>query len=82
MCNKTVSAKVKGKSNTTVVRPAIIYGAQTWPKKEAEERRIEAAKTRMLRLTCGVTRKDGTKNHYIRDTVKVVKISKKAKERF
>lgn len=52
---------------------------QTWPIKNAEERRLEGAEMGMLRRMCGVTREDKTRNDYIRGTVKVVEVSKKVR---
>ena len=81
LCDKRISAKVKGKFYKSVVRPAMLYGAETWPIKKEQERRMEVAEMRMLRWMCGATRRDRIKNDFIRGTVKVVEVSKKAQER-
>ena len=81
LCDKRVSAKVKGKFYKSVVRPAMVYGAETWPVKKAQERKLEVAEMRMLRWMCGVTRRDKIRNEYIRGTVKVVEVSKKIQQR-
>ena len=81
MCDKRISARIKGKFYKSVVRPAMIYGAETWPVKKVQERKMEVAEMRMLRWTCGVTRRDKIRNDFIRGTVKVAEVSKKIQER-
>ena len=81
LCDKRISAKVKGKFYKSVVRPTMLYGAETWPIKKEQERRMEVAEMRMLRWMCGVTRKDKIRNELIRGTVKVLEVSKKVQER-
>ena len=81
LCDRRISAKVKGKFYKSVVRPAMLYGAETWPIKKEQERRMEVSEMRMLRWMCGVTRSDKIRNEWIRGTVKVVEVSKKAQER-
>ena len=65
LCDKRISAKVKGRFYKSVVRPAMVYGAETWPVKKAQERKLEVAEMRMLRWMCGVTRRDKIRNDYI-----------------
>ena len=81
LCDRRFSAKVKGKFYKSVVRPAMLYGAETWPIKKEQERKLEVAEMRMLRWMCGVTRRDKIRNEWIRGTVKVVEVSRKAQER-
>ena len=50
--------KLKGKVYTTVVRPALLYGAETWATTRGQVARLEVNKMRMLRWMCGVTRRD------------------------
>lgn len=57
--------KMKGKVYRTVVRPAMIYGAETWAVKMVHEKRLEVAEMRMLRWSCGVTRLDRIRNEVI-----------------
>ena len=47
--------KLKGKVYRTVVRPAMLYGAETWATTKRQESRIEVNEMRMLRWMCGVT---------------------------
>ena len=60
----------------TVVRPAMLYGAETWATTKRQESRIEVNEMRMLRWMCGVTRKDKIRNEHIRGTTKVVQASR------
>ena len=40
---------VKGKVYKTVVRPAMMYGAETWAVKKTQEKKLDVAEMRMLR---------------------------------
>ena len=64
----------------TVVRPAMMYGAETWAEKKAQEKKLDVAEMRMLRWMGGVTKLDRTRNERIRGTTKVGEISKKVQE--
>ncbi|KAI5728881.1 hypothetical protein M8J77_001642 [Diaphorina citri] len=81
LCDKSVSVRNKGYIYKTVVRPAMLYGAETWPIKKRQEDRMNVAEMRMLRWMCGVTRMDRIRNTRIRGSVKVTEISKKVQER-
>ena len=71
----------KGKVYRTVVRPALMYGAETWALKKAQEKKLEVAEMRMLRWMCGVTNLDKIRNERIRGTTKAGEITKKVQER-
>ena len=73
--------KINGKVYRTVVRSALIYGAETWALKKAQENKLEVAEMRMLRWMCGVTKLDKIGNERIRGTTKVGEITKKVQER-
>ena len=62
LCDKRISAKVKGKIYKTVVRPAMLYGLETAALTKRHESEIEVAELRMLRFSLGVTRKDKIRN--------------------
>ena len=72
--------RVKGKVYKTVVRPAMMYGAETWAVKKAQEKKLDVAEMRMLRWMSGVTKLDRIRNEIIRGTTKVGEISKKVQE--
>ena len=73
--------KLKGNVYKTVVRPALLYGAETWATTRVQEARLEVNEMRMLRWMCGVTRRDKILNKRIRGTTRVVQASKKITEK-
>ena len=78
--DRRISLRVKGKVYKTVVRPAMMYGAETWAVKKAQEKKLDVAEMRMLRWMSGVTKLDRIRNERIRGMTKVGEISKKVKE--
>ena len=80
LCDRRISLRVKGKVYKTVVRPAMMYGAETWAVKKAHEKKLDVAEMRMLRWMSGVTKMDRIRNERIRGTTKVGEISKKVQE--
>ena len=80
ICDRRLSARVKGKVYSSVVRPAMMYGLETVAvtKKQVEE--MEVAEMKMLRFSIGVTRKDKIRNEHIRSTVKVERLGMKMRE--
>ena len=66
LCDRRMNVKIKGKVYRTVVRPALMYGAETWSLKKPQEKKLEVAEMRMLRWMCGVTRLDKIRNERIR----------------
>ena len=81
MNDRRMNMKIKGKVYRTVVRPSLMYGAETWALKKAQEKKFEVAEMRMLRWMCGVTKLDKIRNERIRGTTKVGEITKKVQER-
>ena len=57
LCDKKLSAKVKGKMYKSVVRPAIFYGIEAVAVTERQVGKIEVAELKMVRWALGVTRK-------------------------
>ena len=80
LCDRRIRLRVKGKVYKTVVRPAMMYGAETCAAKKAQEKKLDVAEIRMLRWMNGVTKLDRIKNERIRGTTKVGEISKKVQE--
>ena len=70
----------QGEVYKTVVRSAMMYGAETWAVKKAQEKKLDVAEMRMLRWMSGVTKLDRIRNERIRGTTKVGEISKKVQE--
>ena len=81
LCDRRMPVKLKGKVYKTVVRPALLYGAETWATTRGQEARLEVNEMRMLRWMCGVTRRDKIRNEHIRGTRRVVQASKKITEK-
>ena len=81
LCDKKISGRVKGKVYNTVVRPAMLYGAETWSVKKAHERKLNLVEMRMLRWMCGISKVDRVRNERIREIAKVRDISAKVQER-
>ena len=81
LCDRRMPVKLKGKVYKTVVRPALLYGAETWATTRGQEARLEVNEMRMLRWMCGVTRRDNIRNEHIRGTTGVVQASKKITEK-
>ena len=50
--------EVQGKLCKTVVRPAVIYGAETWAVKKAQEKKLDVVEMMMFRWMCGDTKLD------------------------
>ena len=80
LCDRRISFRVKGKVYKTVVRLAMMYGAETWEMKKTQEKKLDVEETRMLRWMSGVTKLDRIWNERIRGTTKVEEISKKVQE--
>jgi hypothetical protein len=72
-----VPQKLKGKCYITAIRPAMLYGAECWPKKRRHIQQLSVAEMRMLRWCCGHTRRDGVRNDDIRDMVGMAPIEEK-----
>ena len=80
LCDRRISFRVKGKVYKTVVRLAIMYCAETWAMKKAQEKKLDVAEMMMLRWMSGVTKLDRIWNKRSRGTTKVGEISKKVQE--
>ena len=79
LCDRRMPVKLQGKVYKTVIRPAMLYGAETWATTKRQEKRIEVTEMRMLRWMCGVTRKDKINNEHIRGTTRVAQAFKKSR---
>ena len=66
LCDRKLSAKVKGKMYKSVVRPTILYGMETVAVTERQMGKIEVAQLKMVRWALGVIRKDKIRNEYVR----------------
>ena len=74
------ASETEGKVYTTVVRPALLYGAETWATTRGQEARLKVYVMTMLRWMCKVTWSDKIRNEYNRGTTRVVQAFKKITE--
>ena len=58
LCDRRMNVKIKGKVYRTVVRPALMYGAETLASKKVQENNLEVAEMRMLQWICRVMKLD------------------------
>ncbi|KAK3513085.1 hypothetical protein QTP70_000977 [Hemibagrus guttatus] len=80
LCDRKISARIKGKVYRTVVRPAMLYGLETVSLRKRPESELEVAELKMLRFSLGVTRLDRIRNEYIRGTAHVGRLGDKVRE--
>ncbi|KAK3560556.1 hypothetical protein QTP86_010961 [Hemibagrus guttatus] len=80
LCDRKISARIKGKVYRTVVRPAMLYGLETVSLRKRQESELEVAELKMLRFSLGVTRLDRIRNEYIRGTAHVGRLGDKLRE--
>ncbi|KAK3558466.1 hypothetical protein QTP86_018118 [Hemibagrus guttatus] len=80
LCDRKISARIKGKVYRTVVRPAMLYGLETVSLRKRQESELEVAELKMLRFSFGVTRLDRIRNEYIRGTAHVGCLGDKVRE--
>lgn len=72
-----INEEINARVYKTVVRPIIMYGAETGPMKTMQEKELVVAELKMFRRMCGATNMDRIKNEIIRGTTKVTEISRK-----
>ena len=80
LCDKKMPVRIKGKVYKTMIRPVLIYGAETWALKRREEEMLERTEMRMLRWILGVSLKDRKRNDFIRNKIGVTCITNKIRE--
>jgi hypothetical protein len=68
---KSIPRKVKTSIYTSILRPTLIYGSETWTLTEKLKSKLQAAEMRTLRLIFGVTLKDRKRNVDIRRALEV-----------
>ena len=77
LCDRKLSARVKGRMYKCVVRPALMYGMETVAVTDKQVEKLEVAELKMVRWALGVTREDKIKNEYIRGTARISKLGEK-----
>nr|GEY74399.1 hypothetical protein [Tanacetum cinerariifolium] len=80
LCDKRIPLKLKGKFYRAAIRPSMLYGSECWPITKALAFRVEVAKLRMPRWTCGKTMVDMISNEVFRATLDVNSIIDKMRE--
>ncbi|MCJ8749155.1 hypothetical protein PDJAM_G00173060 [Pangasius djambal] len=80
LCDRKISARIKGKVYKTVVRPAMLYGLETVSLRKRQESELEVAELKMLRFSLGVKRLDRIRKEYIRGTAHVGCLGDKVRE--
>ncbi|KAK3537404.1 hypothetical protein QTP70_008859 [Hemibagrus guttatus] len=80
LCDRKISARIKGKVYRTVVRAAMLYGLETVSLRKRQESELEVAELKMLRFSLGVTRLDRIRNEYIRGTAHVGRLWDKVRK--
>ncbi|XP_068238578.1 uncharacterized protein [Palaemon carinicauda] len=80
LCEGKIRVKLEDRVHRKIVRPAMMYGAETWAIKKTEEKKLDVAEMRMLRWMCEVTRRDKIWNEVIRGTIGVREVSGKIQE--
>ena len=77
LCDRKLSARVKGKMYMGVVQPATLYGMETVAVTERHVGKMKVAELKMVRWALGVTRKDKIGNVYERGIAKIAKLREK-----
>ncbi|KAL0867448.1 hypothetical protein ABMA27_008235 [Loxostege sticticalis] len=80
LCDTKIPVRTKGKVYKTAVRPAMLYGSETWATKRTHTQKLHTAEMRMLRWSVGVTMKDKVRNEHIRGSLKIAPIADKMVE--
>ena len=58
LCKKGISLRIKRALYKCYVRSILTYGAECWPLRVEDERKLKTTEMRMLRMLCGKTLKD------------------------
>ena len=77
LCDRKLSARVKGKMYQSVIRSAVLYGMETMAVTKRQVGKMEVAGLKMVRWALGVTRKDKIRNEYLRGTAKIARLGDK-----
>ncbi len=74
--DKNVPTKAKTTIFTTILRPILIYGSETWTLITKMSLQIQASEMRVLRIILGVIRLDRMRNEVIRERQNVTSVLK------
>ena len=81
LCDRKLSARLKGKIYKCAVRPVVLYGMEMVAVTERMVKKMEVAELKMVRWALGDTLKDNVRNKYIWGTAKIRRIGEKLSER-
>ena len=71
LIGKGTSLRAKGIIYTTCIRPAMLYGSETWPTKIEDKRKIQRSEMRMLRWMTGVSLSERKSNECVRSMLAI-----------
>lgn len=74
MKDRVMDIRVKKIIFDSILVPTLTYGSETWSITTREEKRIEAAEMRVLRMIVGKTRRDRVRNEWVRERIGVVPV--------
>ena len=66
-----MSLRSKGIIYTTCIRPAMLYGSETWPTKIEDIRKMQRSEMRMLRWMAGVSLSERKSNEWVRSMLAI-----------
>ena len=71
LIGKGTSLRAKGIIHTTCIRPAMLYGSETWPTKIDDIRKMQRSEMSMLRWMTGVRLSERSSNECVRSMVAI-----------
>ena len=71
LIGKGMSLRAKGIIYTTCIRPAMLYGSETWPTKIEDIRKMQRSEMRMLRWMVGVSLSERKSNECVRSMLAI-----------
>ena len=80
VCDKKMPVRLKVKIYSTVIRPVLMYGSETWALRRKEEAKLERTEMRMLRWIMGISLLERLENDDIRRMAGLVKITEVIRE--
>ena len=71
LIGKGMSLRSKGIIYTTCIRPAMLYGSETWPTKIKDINKIQRSEMRMLKWMAGVSLSERKSNEWVRNMLAI-----------
>ena len=71
LIGKGTSLRAKGIIYTTCIRPAMLYGSETWPTKIDDIRKMQSSEMRMLRWMAGMSLSERKSNEWVRSMLAI-----------